>query len=115
MSAHLNDTETFLTAVALAAGIMLTRFLPFLLFSRKDRLPEAVLYLGGALPHACMTMLLVYCLKDVSPLVAPHGVPEALGIVFTVAIQVWRKNVMVSIAGGTLFYMFLVQRVFVGG
>lgn len=114
MTAHLNDTDTFITAIALAVGIMLTRFLPFLLFSRKDRLPSAVLYLGGALPHACMAMLLVYCLKDVSLLAAPHGVPEALGIVFTIGLHVWRKNVMLSIAGGTLFYMFLVQKVFVG-
>ena len=109
----LDNWQTLVTAAALAAGIMATRFIPFLLFTRKDKIPAAVLYLGGALPHASMTLLLVYCLKDVSPLAPPHGLPEALGILFTAGLHLWKKNVLASIAGGTLFYMFLVQQVFI--
>ena len=109
----LDNRETLIMVAALAIGIMLTRFVPFLLFSRREKLPDGILYLGGALPHASMTLLLVYCLKDVSPLSAPHGAPEALAVLFTAAIHLWKKNVLASIAGGTLFYMFLVQRVFV--
>lgn len=112
MPQTLAGREVFLTAVALSLGIMATRFLPFLLFTRKDKLPRAVLYLGGALPHASMTMLLVYCLKDVSLLRGPHGLPEALGLAFTGAVYLWRKNVMLGIAGGTVLYMILVQKVF---
>lgn len=111
---HLSDWHTFVTAVALALGIMATRFTPFLLFSRKDKLPQWVLYLGGALPHASMAMLLVYCLKDVTPLRYAHGMPEILAVLFTAGIHLWRKNVLLSIAGGTLFYMMLVQHVFTG-
>lgn len=114
VTVHLSNWDTLVTALALAAGIMLTRFIPFLLFSRKEKLPDSILYLGGALPHASMTMLLVYCLKDVSLTQAPHGLPEALGIVFTAVLHAWRKNVLISIACGTAFYMILVQRVFVG-
>lgn len=114
MSTNLGTWETFATAAALAAGIMATRFIPFLLFSRrKKQLPAALLYLGGALPHASMAMLLIYCLKDVSPLAAPHGAPEALAILFTGLVHYWRKNVLVSIAGGTILYMVLVQKVFI--
>lgn len=113
MSPNLSDWETFLTAVALSLGIVATRALPFLLFTRRDRRPpRVVLYLGGALPHASMAMLLVYCLKDVSLPHAPHGLPEALALLFTGAIYVWRRNVLLGIAGGTLFYMFLVQKIF---
>ena len=113
MSPPLDNWQTLVTAAALALGIMATRFIPFLLFSRKEKLPPVILYLGGALPHASMTMLLVYCLKDVSLLRYAHGAPEALGILFTGLLHVWRNSVLLSIAGGTLFYMFLVQRVFV--
>lgn len=112
MSQPLSHWETFVMAAAMGLGIMATRFLPFLLFSNKDKLPPVMLYLGGALPHASMAMLLVYCLKDVSVLGGTHGVPEALGLVFTGAVYWWRKNVLLGIAGGTLFYMFLVQKVF---
>lgn len=115
MITNLDNWQTFVTAAALAAGIMATRFVPFILFSkRKAGLPPVVRYLGGALPHASMAMLLVYCVKDVSPTTAPHGLPEALGILFTGALHLWKKNVLASIAGGSLFYMFLVQRVFSG-
>lgn len=109
---HLDNWHTFLTAVCLALGIMATRFAPFLLFTAKDRLPPVIVYLGRALPHASMTMLLVYCLKDAPVLSAPHGLPEALAILFTAALHLWRRNVLLSIAGGTLCYMLLVQRVF---
>ena len=109
----LDDWRTLVTVLALSAGILLTRFIPFLLFSRRERLPDSILYLGGALPHASMTLILVYCLKNVSPLHAPHGVPEAMAILFTAAIHLWKKNVLASIAGGTLFYMLLVQKVFI--
>lgn len=111
---RLGDLETLITALALAAGIMLTRFTPFLLFARRQKLPETVLYLGGALPHASMTLLLVYCLKDVAPATFPYGIPEAAGVLFTALLQLWKKNVLASIAGGTVFYMLLVQFVFVG-
>lgn len=112
MSQPLPDWETFVTAVALSLGIIATRALPFLLFTNRDRLPRVVLYLGGALPHASMAMLLVYCLKDVSLFSGARGAPEALAIAFTGAVYLWRKNVLLGIAGGTLFYMFLVQKVF---
>lgn len=110
---HLDSWQTFVTAACLALGIMATRFIPFLLFSSKDTLPPVIIYLGRALPHASMTMLLVYCLKDVPLLSGSHGMPEGLAILFTGVLQLWRGNVLASIAGGTLFYMLLVQRVFV--
>ncbi len=112
MSQPLSDWQTFVMTLALSAGIVATRAIPFLLFSRKENLPQWVLYLGKALPNASMTMLLVYCLKDVTPFEYAHGAPEALGLLFTAGLHLWRGNVLLSIAGGTLFYMLLVQRVF---
>ncbi|MCD8351098.1 MAG: AzlD domain-containing protein [Planctomycetaceae bacterium] len=109
---HLGNWETFVTMIALAVGIAATRFLPFILFSKGTKLPPTIRYLGGALPHAAMAMLLVYCLKEVRPAIAPHGLPEVLGLVATAALHLWRGNVLLSIAGGTVFYMVLVQRVF---
>lgn len=106
------DWQTFVMTLALSAGIIATRAVPFLLFSSREKLPPWVLYLGKALPHASMTMLLVYCLKDATPFAGSHAAPEALGLLFTALLHLWRKNVLLSIAGGTLFYMMLVQRVF---
>ena len=77
--------QQFITIGLCALGTMATRFLPFLLFSPKKPTPKYVQYLGRALPCAVFGMLVVYCLRNVSVALPPHGVPEAIGIAVTVA------------------------------
>lgn len=91
---------------------MSTRFLPFLIFGEKRKTPELILYLGKVLPCAIMGMLVVYCLKDVAPLAYPYGIPEALGIAFVALLHLWKRNSLLSIGAGTVFYMILVQVIF---
>lgn len=94
----------------MAAVTMLTRFLPFIVFRRHT--PAYVSYLGRVLPAAIIGMLVVYCLKDISPAAYPFGLPELLAAACVVAMQVWRRNSLVSILAGTVVYMVLVQLVF---
>ena len=96
----------------IAAVTALTRFLPFLLFGGKRQPPRAVVYLGQALPCAIMGMLVVYCLRGVTPLAPPHGIPEAVGIALAVLLYLWKRNTLLSIGGSTVVYMLLVQLVF---
>lgn len=98
--------------VVAALVTMSTRFLPFLIFGEKRKTPELILYLGKVLPCAIMGMLVVYCLKEVTPLAYPYGIPELLGIVFVAALHLWKRNSLLSIGAGTVFYMILVQIVF---
>ena len=98
--------------VALAAGTILTRFLPFLLFPDEDKTPAFITYLGEKLPYASMGLLLIYCLRDVRFTTGSHGIPELTAVALTAALQVWRQNVLLSISVGTVFYMLLVQNVF---
>ena len=97
---------------AIAAVTALTRFLPFLLFGGKKQPPKAILYLGRVLPCAIMGMLAVYCLRNVTPLAPPYGVPELIGVVLAVLLHVWKRNTLLSIGGSTVVYMLLVQLVF---
>ena len=96
----------------MALVTMATRFLPFLIFGEKRKTPELVTYLGKVLPCAIMGMLVVYCLKEVSVLQFPYGIPELLGIVFVAVLHLWKRNSLLSIGAGTVFYMVLVQVVF---
>lgn len=100
------------TIALCAAATMLTRFLPFLIFSSKKPTPRFVQYLGRALPCAIFGMLVVYCLKDVDVLAGSHGLPELIAIAVTVGLHLWRRQMLLSIAGGTVCYMLLVQLVF---
>ena len=103
--------QSVITIAVIVLGTMLTRFLPFLIFPEGRTPPAVVTYLGTVLPYAVIGMLLVYCLKDAvfTPL---HGLPEVLAIVFTAVLHKWKKNTLLSIASGTILYMFLVQRCF---
>lgn len=110
---RLNAFQTAVTILALAAGTQLTRWLPFWLFPENKEPPAVVTYLGRVLPPACMGLLVVYCLKDVSWLSGVHGLPELLSIAAVAVLHKWKDNVLLSIAGGTALYMALVQVVFV--
>ena len=99
--------------VAVCAGVtILTRFLPFLLFGRGQKLPQWLSRLGQVLPFAIMGMLVVYCLKDVAWTAAPFGLPEILGCAAVAGLHVWKRNTLLSIGGGTLLYMVLVNFLF---
>lgn len=94
------------------AGTMLTRFLPFLIFKEDRKTPGFVQYIGKYLPSAVFGMLVVYCLKNVDVLEGNHGLPELIAILVTGALHVWKRQMLLSIAGGTVCYMLLVRFVF---
>ncbi len=87
------------------------RFLPFLVFAGKKKTPDFVQYLGRALPSAIFAMLVVYCLRNVDVRVN-FALPEALALAATVGLHLWKKQMLLSIAGGTAVYMALLQMVF---
>lgn len=84
---------------------MLTRFLPFLIFKEDRKTPGFVQYIGKYLPLAVFGMLVVYCLKNVDVLEGNHGLPELIAILVTGALHVWKRQMLLSIAGGTVCYM----------
>ncbi len=105
-------TYMLITILICALCTQLIRWLPFLLFGGKKQLPGLVRYLGAVLPAAIMAVLVVYCLKGITPLSYPYGLPELLSAAAVVLIHLWRKNTLASIALGTICYMVLVQTVF---
>jgi branched-subunit amino acid transport protein AzlD len=109
----LTSSQALITIGALVLGTVVTRFLPFLLFPPQKKTPEYILYLGEVLPYAVIGLLVVFCLKGVRVTVSPHGSPELIAILCIAALHLWKKNALLSIGGGTLIYMLLVQFVFV--
>ncbi len=100
------------TILTVAAATFFTRLLPFLLFPANKKTPDFVLYLGRVLPYAIMGMLIIYCFKDVEFLSRPFGLPELLAGLFVVLAHKWKHSLLLSIGGGTVLYMVLVQAVF---
>lgn len=108
----LTTSQALLTIAVIAAATILTRALPFIIFPGGKETPKFITYLGTVLPFAIIGMLIVYCFKSVSVSVWPHGIPELIAGVFVVAIHKWKHNLLLSIGGGTLLYMVLVQAIF---
>ena len=107
-------TAVAIAAIAVMAVItFLTRALPFLLFDRGSAPPKLILYLGLVLPPAVIAMLIIYCLKDISFAQAGGWVPQLISVVVVVVLHLWKHNNLLSIFGGTILYMVLVQAVFV--
>ena len=106
----MTTTQSIITIIAVVLGTMVTRFLPFLIFPEGKTPPVFIQYLGKVLPYAVISLLIIYCLKDV-PANTTHGLPEAIAILFIIVLHKWKKNTLLSIAGGTILYMILVQRI----
>ena len=94
----------------MAIVTMLLRFLPFLIFTKET--PEYISYLGKVLPAALIGLLIIYCVRDVSILDQPHGLPELIAGLAVAGLQAWKRNSLLSILSGTVIYMLLVQLVF---
>ena len=104
-------TQQILTIAMVVLGTALTRFLPFLIFPSGRPTPKYIQYLGKVLPAAVFGLLVVYCLRNVDLLSGSHGLPELLSILLVIGLHVWKRQMLLSIAGGTIFYMILVQTV----
>lgn len=108
----MNNIHAIATIAVCALVTAALRFLPFLIFGENRKTPPVVAYLGQVLPYAIMGMLVVYCLKDVSVISAPFGIPEAIGCIVVAGLHIWKRNTLLSIGAGTVVYMLLVQFVF---
>ena len=105
-------SEEIITIGMCVLATLLTRFLPFLVFSEKKKTPKFIEYLGKALPAAIFALLVVYCLKNVDVTAGSHGIPEFISVAVVTVLHLWKRKILLSMAGGTLCYMLLVQLVF---
>lgn len=111
---HSISNHSYVLAAILVCALctQITRWLPFLLFGGKKELPGLIRYLGSILPSAIMAVLVVYCLKGVTPFSYPYGLPELISTAAVVVIHRFKRNTLLSIGLGTVLYMILIQKVF---
>ncbi|OOF81485.1 branched-chain amino acid transporter permease [Rodentibacter caecimuris] len=106
-------TEQIITIGICVLTVQFTRLLPFWIFPANRPIPEYIRYLGRVLPAAMFGMLVVYCYKNIDLLSGYRGIPDFLAGVLVLGLHFWKKNMFLSIAVGTIFYMGLVQTIFI--
>ena len=105
-------SQQIITIAAVVLGTMVTRFLPFILFPANKPTPKYIQYLGKVLPYAVIGLLVVFCFKSLSITTYPFGLPELIGVITIILLHWWKRNMLISIAGGTIVYMLAVQGIF---
>ena len=100
--------------IILVMGLMTfaTRILPVVIFGRGEKVPDYIMYLGRVVPYTAMGLLIVYCLRDVPVLEAPHAMPEFISLAVVVLTYLWKRNTIFSVVVGTVLYMVFVQMAF---
>ena len=107
-----NPEHAILIIVIMGLVTLATRILPVLIFGRGKEVPEYIMYLGKVVPYTAMGLLIVYCLRDIPVVAAPHGLPELIALAVVSATYLWKRNTILSVVVGTAVYMFLLQVVF---
>lgn len=105
-------SQQIITIGLCVLGTMATRFLPFIIFSENRETPAFIEYIGKFLPSAIFGMLVIYCLRNVNITQGSHGIPEFISIAVTIFLHKQKQQMLLSIAGGTLCYMLLLQFLF---
>lgn len=105
-------SQQLVTIALVAFATMLTRFLPFLIFPAGKETPAFIRYLGKVLPAAVFGLLVIYCFRNVNIFAGSHGIPELIAVIAVALLYIWKRQMLLSIAGGTILYMVLVQAVF---
>ena len=101
-------TYLLLVILVMTLATFLTRATPFLLLRKRADHP-LLIFLGRYTPAAIMTILVIYSLGSVDLGAPPHGAPELIAALLTLAAHLLWRQALLSIFAGTAFYMYAVQ------
>lgn len=101
--------QQIVTIAMVILGTLITRFVPFLLFPSEEKTPIYILYLGKVLTPAIFGLLVIFSLKDTQLTVVSDVVPKLVSVLLVILLHKWKKNMLLSIAGGTLFYIAIIH------
>ena len=105
----MSNTYIFLALITSGVLTFAIRLFPFLVLRNQTKLSSRMQFISAALPQAIITILVVYCLKDISFINAPFGIPELIAVAIVVLLQWWKENTLLSIFVPTVIYMVLLQ------
>lgn len=101
--------EIILTILIAVVGTVFTRAISFIIFRNEEKIPKFVKYLGNVLPFAVMGLLVVFSYKDVSLQKLDILSYKIIASLIVVILQVVKRNMMLSIVGGTFAYVMLLR------
>jgi len=108
----LSSNEAIIAMIIMSAITFFVRAFPFLVFKNKQP-NDKIIYIGKYAPAIIITILVLYCLKGVFYPITSAALPQLICLVVIVLLHLKFRNSLISIFGGTILYMFLIQVVFI--
>jgi branched-subunit amino acid transport protein AzlD len=105
----MSTSQLIITITVIAIGVQITRFAPFLIFPAGKPTPKIISYLGKTLPGAAISLLVIFCFKNVDVLSGNRGLPEFIAAFAVVLLHLWKRQMLISVGLGTVLYMLLLQ------
>ena len=105
----MNTLHILLVILAAAIVTLFLRAFPFLVFGKGERMSPALAFIGRTLPLSVIAVLVMYCLKDAMFTSFAALWPQLVGVLATALLHLWKRNNLISIAGGTAIYMILIR------
>ncbi len=97
------------TALALTVAVAITFTLRAIPFAMKSALRDSALLadVGRWMPLGAISILAVYCLAGLHLTDPGRAVPQLAGLAVTVAVHLWRRNLVLSLVTGTTVSLLL--------
>ncbi|ULG72265.1 branched-chain amino acid transporter permease [Macrococcus brunensis] len=102
-------TQQLIMIALMTCTTLLTRYLPFVIFRSDKPIPPVIQYFGSILPPAIFGLLVIYALRDIRWSSYAHSLPAIGAIIAIVLVHLWKRNMLISIAVGTIIYMLLIR------
>lgn len=104
----MNVSHLLLIVLVMTLVTVFTRAVPFLFFAKKDP-PKLFEYLQQYIPPVVMLILVFSSYKAYTFTTFGDGGPAIIAGLATAFFHLWKRNVLLSIAGGTVIYMVLIR------
>ena len=97
--------------VMVFAIIIFTRLLPFI-FANYLKKAQMIQSVGKQLPAYIMALLLIYEVQISTFFKYPYGLPELMALAVVLVVQLWRRQLLLSMCLGTVCYALLLKFIF---
>jgi len=102
-------TNTILLIAVAAVVTFGLRALPFVVFSGEREMPPLIKKVADLLPAAIIAVLVIYCIKGDIVSLGMESVNTSVSVLAVILLHLWKRNILISIFGGTAVYMTLLH------
>ncbi len=104
----MTNNEIYLAILVMFSANLITRVIPFVFFTKKAP-PKGIDFVAKYFPPIIIMILIFYTFGSTNFDIDAYGIKNLMAILATIILHIYFKNYLLSIFGGTVIYMVLIQ------